>query len=446
MITAFSNTDTIFALATAKGRSGVCVIRISGDKAAYCHEVLTGQKVGHAREFVLHSFINPNSGELIDRGLSVFFQSPKSFTGENVIELHLHGSLAVQKDIYAVLLQIEGVRPAQAGEFTRRAFFNGKLNLLETEGLANLIDAETSFQRRLALRHYSGQATEIIDNWRNKLLEARALLEATIDFVDEDDVPKDTYDDVLQIVRELHSIFQSFQSKSKLSDKLMHGYRVVLAGEPNAGKSSFFNALLNRDAAIVSSIAGTTRDKLEAHLDLAGLPITLIDTAGLRESDDEIEREGVKRTIDALLHADLILWLSENGFESDYFDENAINVEIWKVQTKLDLNHKIDSEAKYSIHIADEAGISRLLSDISNYFETSALDAVSSVVVDARQNHAFSQCIENLERFLNEYNSQPIEILIEYLRSGTDSLSFIVGRIGVEDVLGGIFSRFCVGK
>ena len=288
--------DTIFALSSGHGRSGVAVVRLSGPGAATALKALGGT-VPEPRMAALRTLREPATGDALDRALVLFFPAPRSFTGEDMAEFHVHGGHAVVSGVVDALSDLPGMRAAEAGEFARRAFENGKLNLTEIEGLADLIDAETRAQRLQALRQTQGALGEIYEGWRGKLVEALSLVEAALDFSDEADVPALVEEKARPVVAELEAAMTAHLGDARRGERLRAGFTVVLAGSPNAGKSSLLNALARREVAIVSEQAGTTRDVLEVHLDLAGLPVTVLDTAGLREAEGSIEEEGIRRAL-----------------------------------------------------------------------------------------------------------------------------------------------------
>jgi len=305
-----ANRDTIFALSSGRPPAAIAVVRVSGARAGEALKMLIG-KIPEPRRAALARLRDPRSGEIIDEGLALWFPAPRSETGEDVVELQLHGGRAVIAATLAALGAIDGLRPAEAGEFTRRAFENGKLDLTAVEGLADLVMAETQGQRRQALRQLKGALGARAESWRQKLIRALALIEARIDFADEADVPENLVVPALSIARELAGEIAVVLADEGRGERLREGLVVAIAGPPNAGKSTLLNRIAKRDAAIVSPYAGTTRDVIEVHLDLGGLPVTLLDTAGIRESDDPVEQEGVRRARERAAAADLVLWVAD---------------------------------------------------------------------------------------------------------------------------------------
>ena len=303
--------ETIYALSSGRPPAAIAVVRISGPRAGAALKALTG-RIPDPRKAAL-ARVRGRDGEIVDQALALWFPGPQSETGEDVAELQLHGGHAVVAAVFAALAQIDGLRPAEAGEFTRRAFENGKLDLTAVEGLADLVMAETEGQRRQAFRQMTGALRDRAENWRTQVIQALALVEARIDFSDEADVPQDLVTPALQIARSLEGDIASVLTEGNRGERLREGFVVAIAGPPNAGKSTLLNRIAKREAAIVSPYAGTTRDVIEVHLDLGGLPVTFLDTAGIRETDDPVEREGVRRARERTAGADLILWIVEAG-------------------------------------------------------------------------------------------------------------------------------------
>src|SRR5262245_51075300 len=333
--------ETIFALSSGRPPAAIAVVRISGPRAGDALRTLTG-KLPAPRQATL-ARVRGRDGEVVDQALAVWFPAPKSETGEDVAELQLHGGRAVIASVFAALSQIQGLRPAEAGEFSRRAFENGKLDLTALEGLADLVMAETEGQRRLAFRQLTGALGNRTENWRAQLIQALALVEARIDFSDEADVPQDLVTPALQITRALEGEIGSALADNGRGERLREGLVVAIAGPPNAGKSTLLNRIARREAAIVSPYAGTTRDVIEVHLDLSGLPVTLLDTAGIRETDDPVEFEGVRRARERAAAADLVLWVVDAREHTagrqllSLAGKTRPNCPIWVVRNKIDL-------------------------------------------------------------------------------------------------------------
>ena len=429
--------DTIYALATARGRAGVSVIRLSGPKAHDVVSDLTGRALPALRQAALRRFLW--QGELLDEGLVLLFPAGQSFTGELVAELQLHGSVAVVSGMLRVLAQQPGLRLAEAGEFTRRALENGRLDLTQVEGLADLIDAETEAQRKQALRVLSGSIGQRVEDWRRKLLRAAALLEAVIDFVDED-VPVDVTPEVRQILLGLREDLRREVDGATISERIRDGFEVAIVGAPNVGKSTLLNVLAGREAAITSEIAGTTRDVIEVRLDLAGLPVTLLDTAGVRDTEDRVETIGIERALARGRAADLRVFLVSDPTEPLPLVPAPDDIVL---VSKADL-HRFDGVRGISAQSGE--GIEALIADIAAILSDRAAHAGS--LLRERHRLAVSLAVEALESGLIEVDrgSDRIELAAEDLRRAIRSLDLLIGRVGVEDVLGEIFSTFCIGK
>lgn len=431
--------DTIFALSSGMTPSGVAIVRISGPRVRFALETMVG-RVPEARKAVLKT-IRDTGGDAIDRGLVLFFPAPASFTGEDVAEFHLHGGRAVVAALLTVLQGLSGLRLAEAGEFARRAFENGQLDLTEAEGLADLIAAETEAQRCLALRLAGGAFRARAEGWRQRLIDLRAHVEANLDFSDEDGVPDDVSSAVNLGIVALRGEMERELTAGRRGERIRDGFEVVVLGPPNAGKSSLVNALAEREVAIVTDIPGTTRDLLEVRLDLDGYAVTLVDTAGLRNGGDIIEAEGIKRGRARAAAADLILWLDEAGGDPPQ-DVGALGVEILSVQTKADL-HSNGRAKDRSVSVHDRASVDVLIGLLAQK-AAGRLSGEPPLVTRVRQ----SQCLKQAVDALREGESQqlPGEIVADRLRQAGEALGRLTGRIDVEDVLGSIFSSFCIGK
>ena len=433
--------DTIFALASGSLGCGVAVIRISGPKAKTIAERFSGGNVA-PRQAAYKSIRDPRNNELIDTGLVLFFQAPASFTGEDCLEFQIHGSRAGVARLFTALQAEDGCRMAEPGEFIRRAFDNNKLPLTSVEGIADLIDARTEAQRKQALSQAGGHLADQAADWRDQLLDAYSLLEAEIDFADEGDAPSAVMPQVRRILIELGSSLQQAVLDAERGERVRSGFRIALAGHPNAGKSSLMNTLVRRDVAIVSEHAGTTRDVIEVEFDLGGYAVIVADTAGLRNTSDPVEAIGVERTRRELHKADLVLWLEDVASSS--CAPEVIDAEVIMLATKMDLATDLPPWADIGISIKSGAGIDPLLSLLAHKAEK-ALSGEPPLITNLRQ----KACIESAARHLQKamsHQDQALELVADDLRRVARDLEALMGRIGVEDILGTIFSRFCMGK
>jgi tRNA modification GTPase len=431
--------DTIFALSSGQGRAGVAVIRVSGSQTRFIFETITKLDTPMPRHAYLRHLFD-KSDKLIDSALVLFFENPKSFTGEDCAEFHIHGGRAVIKAFLGCLAEFEGCRLAEAGEFTRRALLNGKIDLLGAEALADLIDAETESQRDLAIKGQSGRLRNEIEDLRQSLLDIMAFVEASIDFSDEGDVTPDLAGHIKQVIDSAKERLNTLIAGYEASERLRRGLRVVLTGPVNAGKSTLINALAGRDVAIVSHIPGTTRDQIEVHLDLKGWPVTIIDTAGIHETSDEIEIEGIRRASHAVSQADIVLNLSPIGTEHNIIDSSTFQINI---VTKVD-SEAVQNSDNLSISAKTGFGLDVLLQRLTIEAERLMKIGDAPAVTHLRQKTGLLRSLEALQR--SEAVIDIPELLAEELRFISVTLSAIIGAIDNEDVLGQIFSRFCIGK
>ena len=422
--------ETIFALASGRVKAGLSVVRISGPQAQAALLSLT--ETVRPRMASLRSL--RHEGQLLDEALVLSFPGPGSFTGEDVVELHLHGSLATVAAVLRVLGSMEGLRQAEPGEFTRRALENEKLDLVQIEGLADLIEAETEAQRRQALRVLSGAMGDKAAGWRTKLVRAAALIEATIDFADEE-VPTDVVPEVRVLLADVLAELKTEAAGAEAAERVREGFEVAIVGPPNAGKSTLLNALAGREAAITSELAGTTRDVLEVRMDLKGLAVTFLDTAGLRETKDEIEAIGISRALERARAADLRVILREIDQEPVMAAEGDDIV----VVPKSDLG-----EGDFSARTGE--GLSDLINRVTQILSGRASSA--GLAIRERHRVAIEHAVISLESAQDRLETAPelAEIIAEDLRSAVRALDSLVGHIGVEDLLGEIFSSFCIGK
>ena len=449
--------STIFALSSAPGRAGVAVVRVSGPNAGMALNLMAPKRP-KPRYAAGRRIIHPRTGEIIDRGVVLWFPAPSSFTGEDVAEFQLHGSTAVIRAVLVALAELPACRPAEAGEFARRAFENGKLDLVEAEGLADLIDAETEAQRRQAIRQAGGALSRLYESWRTRLIEACALVEAAIDFSDEGDVALDAFTQGRTAVAGLDVEIRRHLADGYRGEIVRGGFRVVLVGPPNVGKSSLLNTLARRDAAIVSAEAGTTRDVIEVRLDLAGLAVVVSDTAGIRETTGAVEREGIRRSLERAREAELIIWLTDIHTPAPAIPEQLREIadRILPVVNKTDLAVSDAApdlpDDMVAISVATGAGLDLLTERIAA-IATARVgeDMVTGdgglipALTQDRHRRLLEECRDALVAFLDGDANQT-ELRAEDLRRAASALGRITGRIDVEDVLDQVFGRFCIGK
>lgn len=435
-----SSEDTIFALSSGRPPAGVAVVRISGPQAQVALQALAGS-VPPPR-FARYGALRAKDALPLDLALQIFFPGPASATGEDVVELHLHGGRAVVAAVLNALGRLPGLRLAEPGEFTRRAHANGKLDLAEVEGLADLIAAESEGQRRQALAQASGALSRRVDEWRTALVRALALMEAGLDFADEGDVQGVGSEEALGLVAPVLEDLTSALRDADRGERVRDGLVVALAGPPNAGKSSLLNRLAGREAAIVSPWAGTTRDVLEIHLELAGQAVTLLDTAGLRETSDAVEAEGVRRARARAQAADLVLWLSE-GEEPPPADLG----DVVRVRTKSDLASgagENPAEGWLAISVIEDRGLEELLQVIEERAQILSVGE-PALVTRERQRREIAAAMDHLQR-MGEMKALGEELRAEELRLAIRALDRTIGRVDVEHVLDALFSSFCIGK
>ena len=449
--------DTIFAKASGGGVAGVAVVRISGPGAGAALETLSKKTLPQARLATVRRIYSPDVNDALDDALVLWFPAPASFTGDDVCELHLHGGVAVVSGVLAALAKMDGLRPAEAGEFTRRAFLNNKLDLTQVEGLADLVAAETEAQRRQALVQAEGGLGKVYDGWRERLVHVLALVEAALDFSDEE-LPDDITDAAIATCAKVMEEIQSHLKDGRKGERLRTGVRMAIIGAPNAGKSSMINALAMRDAAIVSDIAGTTRDVVEVHLNLGGYPLLVADTAGLRGADnntnDTIELEGVRRARAWAAGADLKLCMFDGSALPQLDGETAalINEDAVVCVNKSDmlgakLPQNISDREVLSVSVKTGDGMDRLLGHIEKRLaELLEVSGDAPLPTRERHRHALAECSDALVRFINDEKTGVDELAAEDLRLAVRALGRITGRVDVEELLDIIFSEFCIGK
>jgi tRNA modification GTPase len=436
---------TVYALASGKGAAGVSIGRVSGPKAGHVMCELTGTRI-KPRSAKLVKIRRQGSGDVIDEGLVLWFPGPSSFTGEDIVEFHVHGSPAVIQVLFREFERFEDLEAARPGVFTRRAFLNGKMDLTQIESLADLIHAESEYQRQQAIKHYEGYGSQKFRKWRKDLKTCMAYLEVCIDFAEEE-LDEKLERQLQEMIRKIIYEIEISLSKAMDGERLRTGFKIVLAGDVNVGKSTLVNALARRDVAIVSQKPGTTRDILEVHLDLKGIPIIVMDTAGLRITDEDIEKEGIDRALKRIDEADLILNLSD-GFtpetKTEYKNllEERGAIRVWN---KLDLGPIPGSENEFRISAKTGEGLDKLIDFIHKRAENSANKGLESIIIRERHKVALKACVKELKDYFNFHQDQ-VDLKAESLRKAIHEIGTIVGDVGVEEILDIIFSDFCIGK
>ena len=440
---------TIYALSSGPGLSGVAVIRISGKETSSILKLLTKKDLPSPRVATLSKIINSNNSELIDEALVLWFPGPNSYTGEDMAEFHVHGSMAVIKAIHKALEDTKKCRIAEPGEFTKKAFQNGKINLLKAESIADLISSETEIQRKQAIAIMSGKTSRIFNEMRDLLLKSLSNIEAKIDFPEEElseEVLSNTKENIDQVIQKIQKILND----QKVGERIREGFKIAIVGPTNAGKSSLLNHLSNRDVAIVSEIAGTTRDVLETHLNIDGYPVIISDTAGIREAKSEIEQKGIKLALKKAEEADLNLIVIEpksldfTGFLKDLINPNSILVINKCDIEKVSLTEQMKKIDHVIISVKKNTNIDNLISLIKSKLKGKFIRAEEILITRERHRVNLEQCLENLINFQNQKND--FDKAAEDLRLATRHLGIIVGKVEVEEILGSIFNDFCIGK
>ena len=442
---------TIYALSSGPGISGLAVIRVSGPETKRIIENLTNSPPPKPRYATLKKFSKINTNELIDEGILLWFPGPQSYTGEDMAEFHVHGSRAVIEAIHAAISKIGDCRLAEPGEFTKIAFQNGKINLLKAESISDLISAETEMQRQQAIKIMSGKSSEKFNDLRNRLLKILSNVEAKIDFPEED-LPDEIIKNIKIESKKIKEEIQKILNDSKVGELIREGFKIAIVGPANAGKSSLLNFLSNRDVAIVSEIAGTTRDVIEVHLNLDGYPVIISDTAGIRDSKDEIERKGVKLALKKAENSDLNIILIEpksadfTGFLNDLVNEKGLIV-----VNKSDLGiEKIDQEIKkykpIYLSVKEEKNLDVLIKAIKEKLKKKFIKSDDVLITRERHRQNLEQCVFHLNNFEKKNSLEEFDKASEDLRLATRHLGVIVGKVDVEEILGSIFNDFCIGK
>jgi tRNA modification GTPase len=442
---------TIYALSTGPGISGVAVIRVSGKETATVIKKLTGKDLPAPRIATLRKINNINTSEMIDEGIILWFPGPHSYTGEDMAEFHVHGSKAVVTALHASIKVIENCRLAEAGEFTKLAFQNGKINLLKAESIADLISAETELQRKQAIKIMNGVSSNKFNSWREKLLKILSHIEAKIDFPDEE-LPKDILIKIKKSSDEISGEIKKTLGDQKIGETIREGFKIAIVGPVNAGKSSLINYLSKREVAIVSEIAGTTRDVIETHLNLDGYPVIVSDTAGIRESKNEIEKKGIKLALKKAEEADLKLVVIEPknvdfiGFLKDIFDKNSILVINKSDLLNRNLNDQIKKLEHVLVSIKNNSNLDILINKIKKKLHEKFISHGDILITRERHRQHLEQCLSHLENFKEKKSSLDFDKCAEDLRLATRHLGMIVGKVDVEEILGSIFNDFCIGK
>ena len=442
---------TIYALSSGPGIAGVAVVRVSGKETSKVIKLVTNDDLPTPRVATLRKINNINTNELIDEGLLIWFPGPQSYTGEDLAEFHVHGSRAVVAALHASISNVENCRLAEPGEFTRRAFQNGRINLLKAESIGDLISSETEIQRKQALKIMNGKSSDIFNSWREKLLKILSHVEAKIDFPDED-LPKEIMLEIKKTSEQVSNEINKVLNDQKVGEIIREGFKIAIVGPTNVGKSSLLNYLSKRDVAIVSETAGTTRDVIETHLNLDGYPVVVSDTAGIRDSKDEIEKKGIKLALKRAEEADLRLVVVEpknldfTGFLKDLFDENSI-----LVINKSDLLKKnLDSEIKKLEHVVisiiNNSNLDILINKIKSKLKNKFTSTEDILITRERHRQHLEQCVEHLKSFSDKKKNDDLDKGAEDLRLATRHLGMIVGKVDVEEILASIFNDFCIGK
>jgi len=442
---------TIYALSTGPGKSGIGVIRVSGAETSNVIKNLTGKSLPKPRVATLTKIKKINSSEVIDEGLILWFPGPESYTGEDMAEIHVHGSKAVIEAIHLQISSLENCRLAEPGEFTKLAFHNGKINLLKAESIADLISSETEIQRQQAIKIMNGKSADQFNFLREKLLKILSYIEAKIDFPDED-LPNNILDEIKNSSKEVIKKIEKILNDQKVGERTREGFKIAILGPSNAGKSSLMNYLSNRDVAIVSEIAGTTRDVIETFLNIDGYPVIISDTAGIRDSKDEIEKKGIKLSLNKADEADLKLVVVDaknldfTDVLNSFLDENSILVINKSDLLKKDIEPEIKKRNHVLISIKENQNIDELILKIKDNLKNKFITSDDILITRERHRHHLQQSLNYLNNFNKKKEIEDFDKAAEDLRLATRHLGMIVGKVGVEEILGSIFNDFCIGK
>ena len=442
---------TIYALSSGPGLSGVAVIRISGSETSEVIKLITGKDLPIPRVATLRKLNKINSNELIDEGIILWFPGPQSYTGEDMAEFHVHGGRSVVEAIHKSISEIKNCRMADPGEFTKIAFQNDKINLLKAESIADLIASETEIQRQQAIKIMSGKHSKVYDRWRENILKILANIEAKIDFPDED-LPNNILENIKKNSNKIKNEILTTLNDQKVGERIREGFKIAIVGPSNAGKSSLLNYLSRREVAIVSEIAGTTRDVIETHLKIDGLPVILSDTAGIRESKDEIEKKGIRLALKKAENADLNIVVIEpksahfTGFLNDLISEKSILV---INKSDLGIENIVSDFKKFNpiyISLKNEKNIDMLINKIKEKLKNNFVNHENILITRERHRNHLEQCVHHLDNFQLKNDNKDFDMAAEDLRLASRHLGAIVGKVDVEEILGSIFSEFCIGK
>ena len=440
----------IYALSTGRGPSGIAIIRLSGKDAIKIAQLILKKKKIESKEINFCKFYNPSNNFLIDEGLLLSFPHPNSFTGDDLVEFHVHGSNAVISYFLSVLSEQQNCRLAEPGEFTKIAFQNNKIDLVKAESIGDLVHSETELQRQQAVKLLQGNASNYYNNLREKLIKSLAYIEAKIDFA-EDDLPESVLKEVQKSIKDVHSDIKKILQDQKVGEKIRDGFRISIIGEVNAGKSSLLNLLSKREAAIVSEEEGTTRDIIETYLNIDGYPVILADTAGIRDAKNKIEKKGILLAINKYKESDLNLIIIDNSSKGiDPKIKNLINEDSIVVLNKSDIdgkqNHHFDKEDAVLVSVKNNKNIVQLINKIKEKLNKKFTTTNSVLVTRERHRNKLNACLKEIESFLRKDQNNDIEMAAEDLRLATRHLGSIVGKVDVEEILGSIFKDFCIGK
>jgi len=442
---------TIYALSSGPGISGIAVIRVSGEDTCEVIKKITGVKLPTPRVATLSKFNKNGTKKLIDEGVIIWFPAPHSYTGEDLAEFHVHGGRAVIKAMHSAISKIKNCRLAEPGEFTKIAFQNGRINLLKAESIGDLISAETEIQRKQALKIMSGKSSDKFNSWREKLLKILSHIEAKIDFPDED-LPKNIFREIQKTSNTVLGEIKKTLDDQKVGERIREGFKIAIIGPTNSGKSSLLNYLSKRDVAIVSEIAGTTRDVIETHLNLDGYPVIVSDTAGIRNSKNEIEKKGIKIALKRAEDADLrlIIVSAKNvdfkGILRDLLNKNAILVINKSDLIKKKLKNKFKKYEHILISIKKDSNLDKLILKIKNKLKNKFTTTEDILITRERHRQNLINCVQHLEKFQKKKSAHDFDKAAEDLRLATRHLGMIVGKVDVEELLGSIFNDFCIGK